>query len=59
GPLGQGGPREFDRQTRQRPREAHITGETAMRLANEANRQAGVFEAQRAIESPHRRYRRP
>lgn len=59
GPLEQGRPREFDREHRQQPREVHITGEAAMRLANEANRQAGVFEAQRAIESPHRRYRRP
>lgn len=59
GPLGQGRPREFDRQPRQQPPEVHITGEAAMRLANEANRQAGVFEAQRAIESPHKRYRRP
>lgn len=59
GPLGQGRAREFDRERRQQPREMHITGEAAMRLANEANRQAGVFEAQRAIESPHRRYRRP
>lgn len=61
GPLGQGGPREFDRERRQQPREMHITGETAIRLANEANRQAGVFE-QRAIEDGgrgHRKYRRP
>lgn len=61
GPLGQGRSREFDREKRQQPREVHITGEFAMRLANEANRQAGVFE-QRAIEDGgrgHRKYRRP
>lgn len=40
-------------------RELHITGMDAIRLANAANRESGVFEAQRAIESPHRKYPRP
>ncbi|MFN8229228.1 MAG: hypothetical protein U0R18_21190 [Mycobacterium sp.] len=36
----------------------HITGEDAIRIANETNRAAGVFE-QKAIEGPHKRYPRP
>lgn len=58
-PLRQARPREFDREKRQQPRERHITGEAAIRLANEANRQHGVFDEQLALESPHKRYRRP
>lgn len=40
-------------------RELHITGMAAILIANEANKAAGVFDEQRAIESPHRRYLRP
>ncbi|MCV7100736.1 hypothetical protein [Mycobacterium palustre] len=70
GPLGQAERHEFDRdaqpQGRQsaRPhrtparREVHITGMAAIQLANQANRAAGVFDEQRAIESGgHVRYR--
>ncbi|MFP1155109.1 hypothetical protein ACK280_23950 [Mycobacterium sherrisii] len=59
--------RERDAQPRQSARpqrtqarpETHITGMAAIQIANAANREAGVFEEQRAIESPHKRYRRP
>ncbi|ASW93901.1 HGGxSTG domain-containing protein [Mycobacterium intracellulare] len=69
--LRQAERRQFDRDSQpgprdearpQRPparREMHITGMAAIRIANEANSAAGVFEEQRAIESPHKRYRRP
>lgn len=40
------------------PREVHITGMDAIRLANAANAASGVFDEQRAIESPHKRYLR-
>ncbi|MCX2713763.1 hypothetical protein [Mycolicibacterium sp. J2] len=40
-------------------RELHITGMEAIRLANAANAASGVFEEQRAIETPHKRYLRP
>lgn len=40
------------------PREVHVSGMAAIRMANEANRHSGVFDEQRAIESPHKRYRR-
>lgn len=70
GPLRQAERREFGRDSHARPRDdtrpasrsmpvRHITGMAAIQLANAANREAGVFEAQRAIESPHKRYRRP
>ncbi|OBJ61279.1 hypothetical protein [Mycobacterium sp. 1423905.2] len=71
GPLGMADPGKFDRdgqpgrrESARSPRtpgppEVHITGMAAIRMANEANREAGVFEEQRAIESPHRRYLRP
>lgn len=71
GPLGQAERHEFDRDSHAQPRnearpqrtparrEMHITGMAAIRIANEANSAAGVFEEQRAIESPHKRYRRP
>lgn len=41
------------------PREIHITGMAAIRMANEANRDSGVWDEQKAIESPHKGYRRP
>lgn len=51
-------PRESGRHTHaQRP--PHITGEAAMRGANEANRAIGAMPDQLAIESRHKRYRRP
>lgn len=71
GPPRQATPRETDRDTQaggrdgarsQRspaPRDLHITGMAAIRMANEANRESGVFDEQRAIESPHKRYPRP
>lgn len=71
GPLGQAQCREDDREPQPEARESarrqgtperherHITGMAAIQIANAANREAGVFEEQRAIESPHKRYRRP
>lgn len=71
GPLGEAQCRENDRDTQPQARqsarsqdtparpETHITGMAAMQIANAANREAGVFDQQRAIESPHKRYRRP
>lgn len=71
GPLREAEGREFDRepqpQDRQSARsqrtptrrETHITGMAAIQLANQANRAAGVFDEQRAIESRHKRYGRP
>lgn len=71
GPLGQAERHEFDRDSQPQPRhevhrerpparsEMHITGMAAIQIANQANSAAGVFEEQRAIESPHKRYRRP
>ncbi|MGV0695971.1 hypothetical protein [Mycobacterium paraintracellulare] len=71
GPLGQADRRDFDRDTQPEDRqsarsqpapdrqERHITGMAAIQMANVANREAGVFEEQRAIESRHKRYRRP
>ncbi|OBF69616.1 hypothetical protein A5753_21380 [Mycobacterium sp. 852002-51971_SCH5477799-a] len=55
-PLRQPHPHDFDRE---RPPESpvrHITGEDAIDAANWANRRIGALKA---IESPHRRYRRP
>jgi hypothetical protein len=49
-------PRDFDRERQPRPPQRHICGDDAIRLANEANRQIGALKA---IESPHKRYRRP
>ncbi|MDR3658504.1 MAG: hypothetical protein P4L48_23520 [Mycobacterium sp.] len=49
-------PRERDRERVPQPRERHITGEAALRLANQANLASG---AMKAIESPHKGYRRP
>ncbi|WP_082952993.1 HGGxSTG domain-containing protein [Mycobacterium sp. 852002-10029_SCH5224772] len=52
--------REGDAESGQRPpsqpRARHITGEDAVYAANRANREIGALKA---IESPHRRYRRP
>lgn len=71
GPLGQADRREFDRHAQPEDRqsarsqggpdrqERHITGLAAIQMANRANREAGVFQEQQAIESPHKRYRRP
>lgn len=50
------GRRDRDRERQPQPRERHITGEAAMRLANQANLASGSL---RAIESPHKGYRRP
>lgn len=50
---------EASSQDRPARREAHITGMAAIRMANQANRDSGVWQEQRAIESPHKRYRRP
>lgn len=63
-PPRQPSPREDDREPQPQRRHGapqwaapHITGDAAIRLANEANRQAGTWEPQRELESPHRRYR--
>lgn len=69
-PPRQGRPRDNDRHSQpqhregrpsgDRPtrREVHITGMAAIRMANEANRDSGVWQEQRAIESGgHVRYR--
>lgn len=45
-----------DREREPQAPERHITGEAAMRLANQANLASG---AMKAIESPHKGYRRP
>ncbi|WP_081217578.1 hypothetical protein [Mycobacterium avium] len=58
-PPRQGRPRRFDRDRPQQARELHITGDDAIRLANEANRQAGGLPPMRELESPHKGYRRP
>ncbi len=57
-PPRQGGPRRFDRD-RARQRSPHVTGEAAIRAANEANRAIGAMPDQLAIESRHKRYPRP
>ncbi|MGV0618149.1 hypothetical protein ABQE58_24975 [Mycolicibacterium elephantis] len=49
-------PRETDHERDAQPPARHITGEAAMRAANEANRQIGALKA---IEGPHKRYPRP
>ena len=49
-------PREAGRERGAQRAERHITGEAAMRAANEANRQIGALKA---IEGPHKRYPRP
>ncbi len=53
--------RERSAQRRQPPRSQvqHVTGEAAMRLANEANRAIGAMPDQLALESRHKRYPRP
>jgi hypothetical protein len=48
--------RDFDRERPPQPPQRHVTGDDAIRLANQANREIGAL---RAIESPHKRYRRP
>ncbi|WP_141772854.1 hypothetical protein [Mycobacterium malmoense] len=58
-PLRQAERREDDRDNQPQARESHITGMAAIHLASQANRQAGMFGERRAIESPHKRYRRP
>lgn len=70
-PPRQGRPRDHDGDTRAQPRqsarsqpapatrEVHVTGMAAIRMANEANRASGAIPDQLAIESPHKRYRRP
>lgn len=52
-------PREFARERDAQPPGRHITGEAAMRLANEANRAIGALPEPQALPSPHKRYRRP
>lgn len=54
----QGRPRDHDRDRGHR-RSPHITGEAAIRAANEANRAIGAMADQLAIESNHKRYPRP
>lgn len=57
-PPRQGAARRVGRDRRhQRP--PHLTGEAAMRAANEANRAVGAMPDQLAIESRHKRYPRP
>ncbi|WP_231988633.1 HGGxSTG domain-containing protein [Mycobacterium sp. 1274761.0] len=56
GALRQPRPRETGRERGAQPPARHITGEAAIRAANEANRQIGALKA---IEGPHKRYRRP
>lgn len=58
-PPRQPRPRTDGRDRQPQPRELHITGEAAIRLANEANRQVGALPPLPELESPHRRYRRP
>ncbi|WP_141120053.1 hypothetical protein [Mycobacterium malmoense] len=41
------------------PREVHVTGMAAIRMANEANRTSGAMRPPLELESPHKRYRRP
>lgn len=49
-----------ERRSRQsQARERHITGDDAIRAANAANRAAGVWDEQLALESRHKRYPRP
>lgn len=50
---------EFDRERQPQQPARHITGEAAMHLANEANRQIGALPPLRELESGHRRYPRP
>lgn len=49
-------PPEAGRERGAQRAERHITGDAAIRAANEANRQIGALKA---IEGPHRRYPRP
>lgn len=49
-------PCETGRERDAQPPARHVTGEAAMRAANEANRQIGALKA---IEGPHKRYPRP
>jgi hypothetical protein len=65
-PPRQSGPREFDGDAHAQPRGErrsapvrHITGDDAMRIANEINLAIGALPEQKAITSPHRRYLRP
>jgi hypothetical protein len=46
-------------QRRPEPPARHITGDDAIRAANAANRAAGVWDEQLALESRHKRYPRP
>ena len=55
-PPRQARPRDPDRDTHAQAPERHISGDEAIRQANTANRQVGALKA---IESPHKRYRRP
>ena len=50
------GRRDIDRDTRQQRPTRHITGEDAIRLANEANRQIGALPPLRELENRPRRY---
>lgn len=52
-------PRERDRDRRDQPPERHITGENAMRAANRVNQMNRDMPPPLAIESHHKRYRRP
>ncbi len=49
--------RKFDREREAQP-QYHVTGEDAIRLANQANRAIGALPEPRAIESRHKRYPR-
>jgi hypothetical protein len=55
-PPRERGPRETGRERDAQPPARHVTGEAAMRAANEANRRIGALKA---IEGPHKRYSRP
>jgi hypothetical protein len=52
-------PRESERERRPEPRERHITGDNALRFANRANEMNRDMPPPLAIESRHKRYRRP
>lgn len=64
-PMHRSRPREFDRDRQSESRRQarsplpHITGDVAMRIANETNRAIGALPPMPELESPHKRYPRP
>ncbi|BCO56991.1 hypothetical protein MINTM008_23840 [Mycobacterium intracellulare] len=58
-PPPQPRPRQFGREDDEQPPARHVSGDAAVREARLANEQCGALPAQRAIESGHKRYRRP